>query len=105
MSAAETAKTEAAKQAVILVAGLVSLAIMWPLYRRMLAQQADQLRGILPRDGALSEVEDAERARIAAKAAAARWDRITTAMFRYGPSRGFGWAWRRSQAAHRQAQS
>jgi hypothetical protein len=103
MNATETAKQEAAKQAVILVAGLVSLAIMWPLYRRMLAQQADQLRGIMPRDSALSELEDRERARMAAKAAARRWDAITTVMFRYGPRRGFAWAWGKAEAAHRTA--
>jgi ABC-type nickel/cobalt efflux system permease component RcnA len=91
----ETAKTEAAKQAVILAFGILALLAMWPLYRRMAEQQAQTLRSVHD-----PSAVSLERMRAAASAAK-RWDRVSTVMFRFGPARGFDWAWGRAQAARR----
>lgn len=94
---AETARNEAAKQAVMLGFALVTFALMWPLYRKMAMQQAETMRNLLPHDPVMREVTDREARQQAAQRAAKRWDRLSTVLFRYGPSRSFSWAWGRAE--------
>lgn len=82
-TARQAAEAETARQAVILAAGLISLLIMMPLYRRMIRRQAETMREEMTDrfDPALRAIADAERRRAAARAVSRRWQRAA------------GWLW------------
>ena len=103
MTPAETAKNEAAKQAVILAFGVVSMLLMVKFYKSIAARQADAMRGAGLRDPVMADIEAAEARQRASERAAKTWDRLTTLAFRYGPDRLFSWTWDRAEAARKAA--
>lgn len=95
MNPAETAKNEAARQAVMLAFGVVGLLIVIPLYRRLAEQQAAAMRAAAdPSEQAAARMRRAQND-------AKRWDRLQTVFMRYGPQRAFWWAHDRAERARR----
>lgn len=93
MTPAETARNEAAKQAVMLVFGIAAALLMLPLYKRLAEQQAEAMasQAHLISERADPVMERIRRAQ-AALETAKRWDRIAGMLFVLGPQRAFWWA-------------
>jgi|SRR5215469_9009739 len=92
----ETAQNEAARQAVALAFGVAGMVLLILVQRKMggglfAAVEAEQDR---------VDPSGAQRRRMENHLRAARqWDRMSTILFRYGPSRAFGWAWAKAEQA------
>ena len=98
MTPGETAKAEAAKQAVILAASLLGMLAMWPVYRKLMqAQQA----ALSHADPAMAEID----ARAHALQTARRYDRLASYLLWTGPSRAFWWAHDRAEQARKMARA
>lgn len=90
---ADVAKNEAARQAVMLIFGALTLLALMPLQRRMM----DQLTRTVtdqhdPSGAARKRMQDAQQG-------AGRWDRAARLLWTYGPARAALWAHRRAEAA------
>lgn len=95
MTPAETARNEAAKQAVAMGFAIVGILIMIPLYRKMGREfAASQIAQTDPIERSIASAR-------AAQQAAKRWDKLSTILFRYGPSRAYWWASDRAEAARK----
>src|SRR5215469_7648925 len=96
MTPSDTAKNEAAKQAVALAFGIAGMLLLILVQRKlggglMAAVEAEQDR--IDPSGA------ARRRMQAAQTASKRWDRAATILFRVGPRRSFWWALDRAERA------
>lgn len=86
MTPGETARNEAAKQAVVLVFAVLGAVAMLPLYRRITEAQAAAMRQVV-------DPTEAQRDRMRGHLESAkRWDRVASACFLFGTQRAFWWA-------------
>lgn len=98
MTPADTAKNEAAKQAVALAFMIAGAVLLVALQRKM----GGGIIGALEQEQERVDPTGAQRRRMeSARKAAKRWDRASTVMFRYGPARAFSWAWGHAEAARK----
>lgn len=93
MTPADTAKNEAAKQAVIFAFAILGALAMIPFYKRMQEAQAAMLR-----DAIDPTERQADRMR-AALESARRWDRVASLCFTFGTQRAFWWAHDKAERA------
>jgi hypothetical protein len=98
MTPGESARAEAAKQAVILAASLIGMLAMWPVYKRLIREQQAALgHG----DPAMAEID----ARARALESARRYDRLASYLFWVAPGRAFWWAHDKAEQARKAARA
>ena len=96
MTPGDTARNEAARQAVALAFGIAGMVLLILVQRKL----GGGLLGALQAEQDHIDPSGAQRRRMEnALKSAKQWDRMSTVLFRYGPSRAFGWAWGKAQQA------
>jgi len=93
---AETARQEAARQAVALAFGIAGVLLLIVIQRKLGGSVFDAMQAEHDR----ADPSGAARRRMqAALTAARRWDRAATVLFRVGPRASFWWAMDRAERA------
>lgn len=97
MTPGQVASNEAARQAVMLIFGVVGVIILMPLYRKIAEQQGRQIRHGMRIDPVMERIEAAEAEQAARARRARRWQRAADVLWPVSESAGM-WALRRAES-------
>lgn len=97
MTPGQVASNEAARQAVMLIFGVVGVIILMPLYRKIAEQQGRQMRHGMRIDPVMERIEAAEAEQAARARRARKWHRVADVLWPVSASAAV-WALRRAES-------